>query len=263
MVADFNVLVDGETLLAAQRLAWVDVINAADWLLVVLVLEVEVRLQLRGYLSDSIMSAARSSSWSSTRYCSCAPPIGPMQARSSISMMRRCGCSPSFLSSSTCSSGSTKRFPLRLRPDSPAAVSPPKISAACAGTRPPVRWKWSTRPCCLTACCGATGVRWGLLPRDQRHAGAGLLIGITAAFGLAQALAIDASTQNLQRASAACWQPDPPRSTCAGPGGHGRGRVRSPCAAPGGKRPGKSPAAARRGYCQLRLLASGLACCWR
>ena len=58
-VADFSVLVDDETLLAAQRLAWVDVINAADWLLVVLVLEVEVRLQLRGYLSDRIMSATK------------------------------------------------------------------------------------------------------------------------------------------------------------------------------------------------------------
>lgn len=58
-VADFNVLVDGETLRSAQILAWVDVINAADWLLVVLVLEVEVRLQLRGYLSDRIMNATK------------------------------------------------------------------------------------------------------------------------------------------------------------------------------------------------------------
>jgi hypothetical protein len=58
-VADFNVLVDGETLRSAQILAWVDVINAADWLLVVLVLEVEVRLQLRGYLSDRVMNATK------------------------------------------------------------------------------------------------------------------------------------------------------------------------------------------------------------
>jgi len=58
-VADFNVLVDGETLRSAQILAWVDVINAADWLLVVLVLEVEVRLQLHGYLSDRVMNATK------------------------------------------------------------------------------------------------------------------------------------------------------------------------------------------------------------
>jgi hypothetical protein len=58
-VADFNILVDGETLRSAQLLAWVDVINAADWLMVVIVLEVEVRLQLRGYLSDRVMSATK------------------------------------------------------------------------------------------------------------------------------------------------------------------------------------------------------------
>jgi hypothetical protein len=58
-VADFNVLIDGETLRSAQILAWVDVINAADWLLVVLVLEVEVRLQLHGYLSDRVMNATK------------------------------------------------------------------------------------------------------------------------------------------------------------------------------------------------------------
>ena len=34
-------------------------INAADWLLVVIVLEVEVRLQLRGYLSDRVMNATK------------------------------------------------------------------------------------------------------------------------------------------------------------------------------------------------------------
>ncbi len=58
-VADFNVLVDSETLNAAQILAWVDVINAATWLMVVIVLEVEVRLQLRGYLTDRVMSATK------------------------------------------------------------------------------------------------------------------------------------------------------------------------------------------------------------
>jgi len=58
-IADFGILADGETLVAAQRLAWVDVINAADWILVVIVLEVEVRLQLRGDLSERVMNATK------------------------------------------------------------------------------------------------------------------------------------------------------------------------------------------------------------
>lgn len=58
-VAGFNILVDSETLRSAQVLAWVDVINAADWILVVIVLEVEVRLQLRGDLSDQVMNATK------------------------------------------------------------------------------------------------------------------------------------------------------------------------------------------------------------
>jgi hypothetical protein len=55
----FNILVDGETLRSARNLAWVDVINAGDWLMVVVVLEVEVRLQLRGDLSDQVMNATK------------------------------------------------------------------------------------------------------------------------------------------------------------------------------------------------------------
>lgn len=58
-LSGFNILADGETLHAAQLLAWVDLINAADWILVVIVLEVEVRLQLRGNLSDQIMAATK------------------------------------------------------------------------------------------------------------------------------------------------------------------------------------------------------------
>jgi len=58
-VAGFDILVDSETLRSAQLLAWVDVVNAADWLLVVVVLEVEVRLQLRGDLSDQVMNATK------------------------------------------------------------------------------------------------------------------------------------------------------------------------------------------------------------
>tara|TARA_R110001592_G_scaffold363393_1_gene687278 strand:+ start:126820 stop:127668 length:849 start_codon:yes stop_codon:yes gene_type:complete len=58
-LSGFNILADGETLHSAQLLAWVDLINAADWILVVIVLEVEVRLQLRGNLSDQIMAATK------------------------------------------------------------------------------------------------------------------------------------------------------------------------------------------------------------
>lgn len=51
----FNVLASADSLAAARRLAWVDVINAGVWILVVVVLEIEVRLQLRGKLSASIL----------------------------------------------------------------------------------------------------------------------------------------------------------------------------------------------------------------
>ena len=56
-IAGFEILADADTLRAVQWLAWTDVINAFAWVLVVIVLEVEVRLQLRGNLSNRIMSA--------------------------------------------------------------------------------------------------------------------------------------------------------------------------------------------------------------
>ncbi|MGH8248965.1 MAG: hypothetical protein ACREUU_21370, partial [Gammaproteobacteria bacterium] len=45
-----RIIADADSLPAAQRLAWADVINAGDWLLVVLLLEVDVRLKRRGIL---------------------------------------------------------------------------------------------------------------------------------------------------------------------------------------------------------------------
>jgi len=54
-VGGFTILADGETLQAAQRLAWVDLINAADWILVVLVLEFDVRLQLRDAYTEHLV----------------------------------------------------------------------------------------------------------------------------------------------------------------------------------------------------------------
>ena len=58
-LADFNIVVDSERLQAARWLGWTDVINSASWLLVVIVLEIEVRLQLRGNLSDQIMNTTK------------------------------------------------------------------------------------------------------------------------------------------------------------------------------------------------------------
>ena len=55
----FQILADQGTLNAALWLAWTDVINAGTWILVVILLEVEVRLQLRGNLSDRIMDGTR------------------------------------------------------------------------------------------------------------------------------------------------------------------------------------------------------------
>jgi hypothetical protein len=58
-IAGFSVVADPETLKATRYLAWTDVINAAAWILVVIVLEVEVRLQLRGRLTDAVVDATR------------------------------------------------------------------------------------------------------------------------------------------------------------------------------------------------------------
>ena len=55
----FDILADAETLRSAQWLAWTDVINAADWILIVIVLEVEVRLQLRGNLSGAVVTSTK------------------------------------------------------------------------------------------------------------------------------------------------------------------------------------------------------------
>ncbi len=54
-IGEFDILAAQDTLTSARYLAWTDVINSAAWILVVIVLEVEVRLQLRGLLTDRIM----------------------------------------------------------------------------------------------------------------------------------------------------------------------------------------------------------------
>ena len=55
----FDILVPAPALDSARYLAWTDVINSGTWILVVVVLEVEVRLQLRGRLSPGIMDATK------------------------------------------------------------------------------------------------------------------------------------------------------------------------------------------------------------
>lgn len=52
----FNIIVGNATLRSAQYLAWVDLFNSAAWIGVVIVLEIEVRMQLRGKFSQRIMA---------------------------------------------------------------------------------------------------------------------------------------------------------------------------------------------------------------
>jgi hypothetical protein len=55
----FSIVAAPDVLRDVRWLAWVDVINAAAWILVVVVLEVEVRLQLRGRLTDTLFGGMR------------------------------------------------------------------------------------------------------------------------------------------------------------------------------------------------------------
>lgn len=60
---DAGIVADAETLRASRLLAWTDVINAADWLLVVAILEMDVRLQLKGLLKGGILTFSKSIKW--------------------------------------------------------------------------------------------------------------------------------------------------------------------------------------------------------
>lgn len=55
----FTILAPPDVLEDVRYLAWTDVLNAGAWILVVVVLEVEVRLQLQGRLTDAIVSGTR------------------------------------------------------------------------------------------------------------------------------------------------------------------------------------------------------------
>jgi len=60
-VGDGQVVADADTLRATRWLAWTDVINSATWILVVLVLEIDVRLQLRGAYTGTLLFASKAS----------------------------------------------------------------------------------------------------------------------------------------------------------------------------------------------------------
>jgi hypothetical protein len=55
---DMAAVVDAQGLKDIRYLAWVDVINAAVWLLVVVILEIDVRLQEHGYLEGVALKAS-------------------------------------------------------------------------------------------------------------------------------------------------------------------------------------------------------------
>ena len=54
-----TVVTDASTLSAVIRLAWSDIINSVTWLLVVLMLEIDVRLQLKGRLQGSMQTFSK------------------------------------------------------------------------------------------------------------------------------------------------------------------------------------------------------------
>ncbi|MEM9254266.1 MAG: hypothetical protein AAGA91_02400 [Pseudomonadota bacterium] len=51
----FTIVADANTLQSARWLAWTDVINSGTWILICLLLEIEVRLQLRGAPSGRVV----------------------------------------------------------------------------------------------------------------------------------------------------------------------------------------------------------------
>ena len=55
-IADINAVVDATGLRDIRALAWVDVINSGVWILVVLILEFDVRMQERGILEGTALS---------------------------------------------------------------------------------------------------------------------------------------------------------------------------------------------------------------
>ncbi|NND58731.1 MAG: hypothetical protein HKN49_00540, partial [Gammaproteobacteria bacterium] len=58
-IAATKIIGTAEQLTLAQRLALTDVINASDWLIIVVVLEIEVWLQLGGALSDRLLRVSK------------------------------------------------------------------------------------------------------------------------------------------------------------------------------------------------------------
>src|SRR5210317_1098868 len=145
-----------------------------------------------------------SSSCSSMPFSLSVPPTGVSRATSWISGMPPCGCSHSSLSSSMSSIGSTR--PIRGSQPVPEGAPVVPVSESLSSLR------WNQDKCLVEV------IDQTLLPHtlhwieladldDYCHAIRAMqvrgapLIGITAAFGLANALARDPSTENLHAAS--------------------------------------------------------------
>ncbi len=58
-VGSGQVVADADTLRATRWLAWADVINSVTWILVVVLLEIDVRLQLRGAYTGRVLLASK------------------------------------------------------------------------------------------------------------------------------------------------------------------------------------------------------------
>ena len=54
-----NLIADADKLIATQRLAWVDVINAGAWIGVVIILEIDVWFQLKGMLKGTLLQVSK------------------------------------------------------------------------------------------------------------------------------------------------------------------------------------------------------------
>ena len=58
-IKGFNIVAPEQTMQAIRYLAWTDMINSSTWVLVVLILEIEVRMQLVGKLTDTVMGMTK------------------------------------------------------------------------------------------------------------------------------------------------------------------------------------------------------------
>ena len=98
-------LAEAGTLVQAARLAWVDVVNSGTWLLILALLELDVRPGVKGLFPAGLRPQASAQSICSTPSSWAPRGIGESSALSSISGTPFCGSPPLSSSSATCSSG--------------------------------------------------------------------------------------------------------------------------------------------------------------